>query len=155
MLDAPLACIPYDSVAPAPVLQEHRKILYPMQSSDGCCSLVCSLQAKHIPPKQLRMVIFIDDLDRCDKENIMKTLAAINLVLGACNYITVLGIAPEMVEKAIKVSLADEGLVSKTEDKDKSTPTTATDSADDFGQQYLRKIVQVSLVFICCVHASP
>jgi hypothetical protein len=43
---------------------------------------------------QPRVVVFIDDLDRCSDEHVMEILQAINLILGASDYFVFLGSTP-------------------------------------------------------------
>jgi KAP family P-loop domain len=76
-----------------------------------------------------RVVVFIDDLDRCSDEKIIDTLQAINLILGpeASGFYVFLGIDTEMVERAIKSRYAT----------DAALPA-------QFAERYLRKIIQLS-----------
>jgi hypothetical protein len=78
-----------------------------------------------------RIVVFVDDLDRCSDESIMETLQAINLVLGQSDFFVVLAIDPTMVHRAIarQRGIADDGDA----------------AARAFAQQYLRKIIQLPL----------
>jgi hypothetical protein len=78
-----------------------------------------------------RIVVFVDDLDRCSDESIMETLQAINLVLGQSDFFVVLAIDPTMVHRAIarKRGVADDD----------------DEAAGAFAQQYLRKIIQLPL----------
>ena len=48
-----------------------------------------------------RVVVVVDDLDRCSDESIMETLQAINLVLGASDFFVVLAIDTDMIHRAI------------------------------------------------------
>jgi len=77
-----------------------------------------------------RVVVFVDDLDRCSDESIMETLQAINLVLGASDFFVVLAIDPSMIHRAIarQRGLSDDD-----------------DAAEAFAQNYLRKIIQLPL----------
>jgi hypothetical protein len=78
-----------------------------------------------------RIVVFVDDLDRCSDESIMETLQAINLVLGASDFFVVLAIDPDMIHRAIA---RQRGL------------SEGDEAADTFAQNYLRKIIQLPLV---------
>jgi KAP family P-loop domain len=77
-----------------------------------------------------RVVVFVDDLDRCSDESIMETLQAINLVLGASDFFVVLAIDPDMIHRAIarQRGLRDDDVLAET-----------------FAENYLRKIIQLPL----------
>jgi KAP family P-loop domain len=77
---------------------------------------------KHRP----RVVVFIDDLDRCSDEKVLETLQAINLLLTASGCYVFLGIDTQMIAQAVtrKYELAQH------------------DSAR--AESYLRKIIQLS-----------
>jgi KAP family P-loop domain len=78
-----------------------------------------------------RVVVCVDDLDRCSDESIMETLQAINLVLGASDFFVVLAIDPDMIYRAIarQRGISDED-----------------EAAEVFAENYLRKIIQLPLV---------
>ena len=78
-----------------------------------------------------RVVVCVDDLDRCSDESIMETLQAINLVLGASDFFVVLAIDPDMIYRAIA---RQRGISDDDE------------SAEVFAENYLRKIIQLPLV---------
>jgi hypothetical protein len=78
-----------------------------------------------------RVVVFIDDLDRCSDDSIMTTLQAINLVLGASEFFVVLGIDTDMIYRAIERRYA------LTEERG--------GTAERFAEAYLRKIIQLSV----------
>jgi len=75
-----------------------------------------------------RVVVFIDDLDRCSDDKIMEILQAINLILGESEFFVVLGIETQMIHRAIQRHYAAQG--------DGQLPK-------DFAEQYLRKIIQL------------
>jgi hypothetical protein len=81
-------------------------------------------------PGRPRVIVFVDDLDRCSDESIMETLQAINLVLGASDFFVVLAIDPDMIHRAI----ARQRGVSDTDEL-----------AEVFAENYLRKIIQLPL----------
>ncbi|HEY3181421.1 MAG TPA: P-loop NTPase fold protein [Gaiellaceae bacterium] len=76
-----------------------------------------------------RVVIFIDDLDRCAPEKVMEILQAVNLILGESNFFVFLGIDTEMVERAIERHYDEAGF---------------HDLPAEFASQYLHKIVQLN-----------
>jgi hypothetical protein len=81
---------------------------------------------KHKP----RIVVSVDDLDRCSDESIMETLQAINLVLGASDFFVLLAIDPDMIHRAIA---RQRGISDDDE------------LAERFAENYLRKIIQLPL----------
>lgn len=77
-----------------------------------------------------KVVVFIDDLDRCSEEKIMEILQAINLILGGSNFFVFLGMDTDMIHRAIRVSYR------KNQEEERLPPS--------FPESYLRKIVQLS-----------
>ena len=75
-----------------------------------------------------RVVVFIDDLDRCPNDKIIDILQALNLILGKSGFFVVLGVASGMLLEAIRVHYQKEKLKSHK----------------DFAHQYLEKIIQLS-----------
>ncbi|KAK9919070.1 hypothetical protein WJX75_009125 [Coccomyxa subellipsoidea] len=73
----------------------------------------------------MRVIIFIDDLDRCSDATVVSTLEAINLVLGGGKYFVVVGMDKDIVEASIK----------KEQGYEESSKAA----------QYLNKIVQMSV----------
>lgn len=130
-----------------------------------------------------RVIVFIDDLDRCSEGSIMQVhvmalsryygpcymsatasksarllekgcchpqvLEAINLVLATCRVTTVLGVATQMLYRAIRSHYS-----STADKKTTEAPSAASEGAEPLGyivpldvkqaRQYLQKIVQVS-----------
>lgn len=77
-----------------------------------------------------KVVIYIDDLDRCSEEKIMEILQAINLILGNSEFFVFLGMDTQMIHRAIRVHY-------RQNQADEPLPI-------DFPENYLRKIVQLS-----------
>lgn len=75
-----------------------------------------------------RVVVFIDDLDRCSEQRIMEVLQAIILVLAPARFFVILGIDTEMIYRAIHQYYTTD---------DKPPPSW-------FPRQYLKKILQLS-----------
>lgn len=78
-----------------------------------------------------RVLVYIDDLDRCSDEKIVEILRATILILADCRLFVMFGMDTEMIRRAIaahyekmKVPLAD---------------------PQSFAESYLRKIVQIAL----------
>ena len=80
--------------------------------------------------KQPRVVIFIDDLDRCSDDKVMEILQAIHLILGANNFYVFLGIDTAMIYRAIN---------SHYQRSQSGGPLPK-----NFARKYLRKIIQLS-----------
>ncbi|KAK9815605.1 hypothetical protein WJX72_006632 [[Myrmecia] bisecta] len=96
--------------------------------------------------QQTRVVVFIDDLDRCSEECIVKVLEAVNLVLGACQFMTVMGIASDIVHNAIASQYK------KSMDATAASTADPTEQAIEFAEKYLRKIVQGVLELLLLGH---
>lgn len=84
-------------------------------------------QFKRAEPK---IVIFIDDLDRCSDDKIMEILQAINLVLAESRFYVVMGVDTTMLFRAIQSHY-------------RKAHGGQTDP-DGFARFYLRKIIQLS-----------
>jgi KAP family P-loop domain len=80
--------------------------------------------------EQCRMIVFIDDLDRCSDEQILEFLGAINLVLVSSGFYVVMGIDTRMIRDAVRAMHAARGIDVETD--------------EDIGDSYLRKIVQIA-----------
>jgi hypothetical protein len=76
-----------------------------------------------------KIVVFIDDLDRCSDTTVMEVLQTINLILGESGLFVLLAVDTEKIHRAITHHYQSEG----------------AGSADpSFAESYLRKIVQLS-----------
>lgn len=87
---------------------------------------------EHVKPN--RLVVFVDDLDRCLPEKAIEVLEAIKLFLDAENCVFVLGLDQEVIARGIEIKYKELG--SKQE----------SDSQQHFtveGVRYLEKIVQL------------
>jgi KAP-like P-loop domain-containing protein len=80
--------------------------------------------------EQCRMIVFIDDLDRCSDEQILEFMGAINLVLVSSGFYVVLGIDTRMIRTSVRAQY-----------KDKSFNF---DPRKDIADVYLEKIVQIA-----------
>jgi|GEM_PF-2170645 len=80
-------------------------------------------------PKRPRIFMFIDDLDRCSDDKIMKTLEAIHLVLGASCFFVFLGVETDMLYRAIRNHY-------RVTNRSEILP-------EGFERYYLRKIIQL------------
>ncbi|GLJ35178.1 hypothetical protein SUGI_0708060 [Cryptomeria japonica] len=81
----------------------------------------------------LRIIVFIDDLDRCQESVILQVLSAINLVLVVCEISVVLGIDKGMIERAIIKKYGDMKMNRSLKDN------------QDLADKYLQKIIQLPL----------
>lgn len=54
-----------------------------------------------------KMIIFVDDLDRCRPERVVETLEAVNFVVSSGDCFVILGMAPERVIPCIALSFKD------------------------------------------------
>jgi hypothetical protein len=84
------------------------------------------LPRQPLPPGP-RVVVFIDDLDRCSDEKVVEILQAINLILSKSSFYVVVGMDTEMIYRAIN----DRHKVALEHREQK------------FAENYLRKIVQL------------
>ncbi|GLJ15185.1 hypothetical protein SUGI_0248260 [Cryptomeria japonica] len=76
-----------------------------------------------------RIVVFVDDLDRCQESVILQVLSAINLVLAVCKINVIVGMDKGLIERAIIKKYGDKYL--------KNTQQLANN--------YLQKIIQLPL----------
>jgi hypothetical protein len=76
-----------------------------------------------------RIVVFIDDLDRCSDSTVMEILQTINLVLGESGLFVLLAVDTEKIHRTIANHYRSEG---------------AASADPSFAESYLRKIVQLS-----------
>ena len=72
-----------------------------------------------------KVIVYIDDLDRCSETKIMEILQAINLVLGGSEFFVFVGMNMEIIERAIQAYYKDKAV-------------------DELAEYYLSKIVQIS-----------
>ncbi len=108
-----------DYLGTIPVLKRHLKTL---------CALVISPGIK----KPNRLIVFVDDLDRCDPEAISRTLDAIRLVMDIENVVIIIGIDHRIAFRAVEkqyVALADDERTSA-----------------DIARDYLGKIIQLPVM---------
>ncbi|KAJ7571740.1 hypothetical protein O6H91_01G175500 [Diphasiastrum complanatum] len=88
------------------------------------------------PSDNLRIVVFIDDLDRCKAEHyVFQMVSAINVILSVCDINVVLGVDVKMLQRAITSHLSEgsEGnIIGKSE-------------SVEFAEKFLQKIIQVPI----------
>jgi hypothetical protein len=83
-----------------------------------------------------RVVVFVDDLDRCLPANALEVLESMKLFFDLPGFVFVVGLDEQIVERAVRTKLGA------------GPPTGATDQADaqqrlKLGQEYVKKIFQV------------
>ncbi|XP_059065174.1 uncharacterized protein LOC131041488 [Cryptomeria japonica] len=81
-----------------------------------------------IPSANLRIIVFIDDLDRCQEAIVLQVLSAINLVFAVCEISVILGMDKELIQRAIMKRYGDKSLKNSK-----------------FADKYLQKIIQLPL----------
>ena len=79
-----------------------------------------------------KLIILIDDLDRCSPERVIENLEAIKLFLSVSGTAFIIGADPRVVEHAIRLRYAERAI---TEDK--------KDEAERLVKDYLEKVIQI------------
>jgi hypothetical protein len=92
-------------------------------------SFVYSCLKRH-EGRESKVVVFIDDLDRCSEEKIMEVLQAIILILGDSKFFVFLGMDTEMIYRAVCAPYA-------SDQTDDPLPS-------NLPEEYLHKIIQIS-----------
>jgi hypothetical protein len=92
----------------------------------GLRMLPVGVRARRVGPP--RVVVFIDDLDRCSDEKVVEILQAINLILAKSRFYVFIGMDTEMVYRAIQERYHQ----------------TDSITGQKFAEDYLRKIIQLS-----------
>lgn len=92
-----------------------------------------------------RLVIFIDDLDRCRPENVAAVLEAVNFVVSAADCYVVLGMDRAYVLRAIRQEFEKFIDMEKAERRDLALGTPEEDKGRprDFAEHYLEKLVNL------------
>jgi len=81
-----------------------------------------------------RLVIFIDDLDRCRKETVNSVLEMSNYLTDVGECFLVLGADLEIIKRSLTAP-----------DDDKATPADAAAQRDAYASRYLRKLIHVEV----------
>ena len=103
------------------LVDERRKASTAARSADGAGTL---------PPID-RVVVYIDDLDRCPPQKVLEVLSAINLLLDIPNFVVVVGVDSRWLFRSLEARFAQ---------------LMADGAAPVSPQQYLEKIFQYSIV---------
>ncbi|XP_059075443.1 uncharacterized protein LOC131061631 [Cryptomeria japonica] len=89
-----------------------------------------------MPPasrNNLRIIVFVDDLDRCEENVILQVLSAVNLVLATCEINVILSMEKSMIQRAIIIKYGN------------NNSNANNKSNEELADNYLRKIVQLPL----------
>ena len=91
-----------------------------------------------------RLVLFVDDLDRCSEDTVVETLEAVNFLVSSGQCFVVMGLDRQYVECAVglnfqKVAAEMAELSSETDD---DAPQR---QRQDFARQYLEKLVNIEV----------
>ncbi len=95
-----------------------------------------------------KIVIFIDDLDRCRTEKVMQVIESIKLILNSTNCIFFIGCDKNYLENALSVTYKNfiEFLVEERHDEETNGNDLKANyklSLKSFSREYLEKIIQV------------
>eukprot|EP01018_Ginkgo_biloba_P036246 Gb_26217 [translate_table: standard] len=107
----------------------------------GLCSN--SIEGTSIPKSKpaskdnLRIITFVDDLDRCQDTVILQVLSAVHLVLSACEINVILGMDKKMIERAIGNKFKETNQV--------ASQTMTNRMVEDLADKFMRKIIQLDL----------
>lgn len=85
-----------------------------------------------------RMILYIDDLDRCDEHIVLKVLEAIHLILAFPIFVVVVGVDPRWLNNAVNQKL---GKLLRSADHHKTKSIHAEPAATSY--DYLEKIFQI------------
>lgn len=86
-----------------------------------------------------RLVIFIDDLDRCAEANVVKVLEAVNFLMVSGECVVVIGMDEEYVRAAVSLQF---GSIAEEMNKRRAA---AGESPRDFAQDYVEKLLNISV----------
>ncbi len=104
------------------------------------------LVAAHILKKNLRLVVFVDDLDRCLPEKAVEALEAIKLFVDAPGCVFVLALDQDVIARGIQIKYREFGLAADAPGNVGATLAVAHDEGRRFvidGTRYLEKIIQL------------
>ncbi len=81
-----------------------------------------------------KMVLFIDDLDRCRPENVVDVLETINFLAGSGECVIFLGLAMERVKKCVAAAF-----------KELSGGEESPEAGEAFAEEYLKKLINIEV----------
>jgi hypothetical protein len=91
---------------------------------------------KHLPID--RVIVYVDDLDRCQHDVVIRVLETLKLLLSLPNFVVIVGVDSRWLFRSLEVHFQ-----ALLPDRDKATPDLAWAATP---QNYLEKIFQYSLV---------
>ena len=96
-----------------------------------------ALVAGHVVARDSRLVVFIDDLDRCLPEKAVDVLEAIKLFMDAPGCVFVLGLDQQVIARGIEIKYREAGLTAGPPEERKGNRPLID------GTRYLEKIIQL------------
>ena len=94
-----------------------------------------------------RLVVFIDDLDRCEPDNVVETLEAVNYLVTSGRCFVVLGCDRTYVRRCVGLSFARVALemVDEPDGPDGDVPRRerSKKQREEFARQYLEKLINI------------
>jgi KAP-like P-loop domain-containing protein len=90
-----------------------------------------------------RVIIFIDDLDRCRPESVVTVLESINFLTTAGDCIIVLGMAQEQVTHCVGLGFKDLALAEAAYQGSGNTDQEKAAARYKYGELYIRKLVNI------------
>jgi hypothetical protein len=89
-----------------------------------------------------RVVVFVDDLDRCLPGNALDVLESMKLFFDLPGFVFVVGLDEDVVERAIRAKFTN--LDDRTDTRDAAVPESANTSVSQrIGREYVKKIFQL------------
>lgn len=93
-----------------------------------------------------KLVIFIDDLDRCRAENVLEVLESVNFLVSSGNCFVVMGMDRDLVTEWVKLGLSDEAQAAKIgPDGRLGTEMDPEKARAAFARMYLEKLVNIEV----------
>jgi len=102
-----------------------------------------------------KMVIFIDDLDRCSQDNLIDILENINFISSSGDCYLILGMAPKYIKACVAnayETLAKSIAEKEDYEKEKNNlgePETTEKHKFNFANQYLEKMINIEVAVPC------
>lgn len=96
-----------------------------------------------LAPQQL--VIFIDDLDRCQPANVVATLEMVNFLVSSGRCIVIIGMARDRVERCVGIGFKDVAELGADEAVRGDPRLIASRRLERFARQYLEKLINIEI----------
>lgn len=117
------------------------------QDFDQLKTLLAKWNETHDPgrPPIERIILYIDDLDRCHPDQVVKVLQAVHLLLAFDLFAVVVAVDPRWLERSLyRAYLSDADAAKAAEDAVKPRADRGVSREDEFSpQNYLEKIFQI------------